>query len=220
MKTITSSKPFDEIRQMVNGIQKVFLIGCGTCATMCQTGGQKEVLEMKGRLEEEGKGVTGWMVLPVACDDLTKEALTENIDAIKQADAVLVMSCAFGVQTVISYTDKPVYPALNTLFIGREDTPGRFSEACLQCGECVLALTGGICPVTTCPKGILNGPCGGTKGGRCEVSPDIPCAWTRIYERLKALGRTDDLKKIIGPKDWSKSIRPGSFSLKQEGNER
>jgi ferredoxin len=213
MKTITSQKTFEEIKEALHEAENIYLVGCGTCATMCHTGGIPEVLEMKGKLKEIGKKVTGWIVLPVACDDITKEALSENAEAIAESDAILVMSCAFGVQTVTLYANKPVYPALNTLFIGKEDTPGHFSEVCIQCGECVLALTGGICPVTTCPKGLLNGPCGGTKNGKCEVSPDIPCAWVRIYERLKELGRLDDLKKTISPKDWSKGQRPGSYKI-------
>ncbi len=216
MKTITSQKPFEEIKEAIKDAKSVYLVGCGTCATMCHTGGITEVLEMKGKLKEIGKNVMGWMVLPVACDDITKEALSENAEPITKSDAILVMSCAFGVQTVTLYAKKPVYPALNTLFVGNEDVPGHFAEVCIQCGECVLALTGGICPVTTCSKGLLSGPCGGTKKGKCEVSHEIPCAWVRIYERLKELGRLDDLKKTIGPKDWSKGQRPGSYRIKEK----
>jgi ferredoxin len=217
MKSITVKKPFEEIKEAVKDAKGLFLVGCGTCATMCHTGGVQEVLEMKEELERLGKKVTGWMIPPVACDDLTKDALDENAEAIEEADAIMVMSCAFGVQTVVFFSNKPVYPASNTLFIGKEDSPGHFSEVCMQCGECVLAFTGGICPVTTCPKGLLNGPCGGTNDGKCEVSPDIACAWTRIYERLKKMNRLDDLKRIIEPKDWSKGQRPGSFNTKSEG---
>lgn len=213
MKTITVKKPFEEVKEAIGEIEKIFLIGCGTCATMCHTGGVQEISEMKGKLEGLGKKVTGWILPPVTCDELTKDALNENKDAIEKSDAILVMSCAFGVQTVVLFSDKPVYPTSNTLFIGKEDTPGHFSEVCMQCGECVLALTGGICPVTTCPKGLLNGPCGGTNDGKCEVNPDIPCAWTRIYERLKKMNKLDNFKKIIEPKDWSKGQRPGSFSI-------
>ncbi|MBT9170712.1 MAG: hypothetical protein DDT18_01057 [Actinobacteria bacterium] len=219
MKSITAKKLIDEIKEAIKDAEKIFLIGCGTCATMCHTGGVQEVLEVKDELEKSGKKVTGWMVPPIACDDLTKDALDENIEAIKEANAILVMSCAFGVQTVAFFSDKPVYPTANTLFIGKEDTPGHFSEVCIQCGECVLAFTGGICPITTCPKGLLNGPCGGTNDGKCEVSPDMPCAWVRIYERLKKINKFDDFKKIIGPKDWSKAQGPGSFSVKSKDEE-
>ncbi len=219
MKSITVKKPFDEVKETIGDAEKIFILGCGTCATMCHTGGVQEVLEMKSELEKSGKKVTGWIVPSIACDDLTKDALDENKEAIEEADIILVMSCAFGVQTVIFFSDKPICPTSNTLFIGKEDTPGHFSEVCMQCGECVLAMTGGICPVTTCPKGLLNGPCGGTNEGKCEVSPDIPCAWTRIYERLKKMNRLDDLKKIAKPKDWSKGQGPGSFSTKSKSGD-
>jgi ferredoxin len=220
MKSITVKKSFDEIRESIQDAGNIFLVGCGTCATMCHTGGVQEVLELKEELEKSGKKVTGWIVPPVTCDDLTKDALDENMEAIEEADAILVMSCAFGVQTVTFFSDKPICPTSNTLFMGKEDTPGHFAEVCMQCGECVLAVTGGICPVTTCPKGLLNGPCGGTNEGKCEVSPDIPCAWTRIYERLKKMDRLDDIKKIAEPKDWSKGQRPGSFSTVKKGEEK
>lgn len=217
MKTITAQKPFEEIIEALGDIEKVFLVGCGTCATMCHTGGESEVLQMKEKLEEAAKIVTGWMVIPTACDDLTKEALRENAESIERAQAILVMTCAFGVQTVAGWTDKPVYPALNTLFIGKEDAPGHFSEVCMQCGECVLAWTGGICPVTSCTKGLLNGPCGGTNNGKCEVDPEKDCAWTLIYQRLEKQGRLDIMRKYQSPKNFQAVIKPGKILIKREG---
>lgn len=216
MKIITAKKPFDEVKEAIRGAEKVFIIGCGNCATMCHTGGTQEVLEMKKELEDLGKKVLGWIVPPIACDDLTKDAIDKNQEAIEEADIILVMSCAFGVQTVLSFSDKPVCPTSNTLFIGKEDSPGHFSEVCIQCGECVLALTAGICPITTCPKGLLNGPCGGTKNGKCELSPDIPCAWVRIYERLKRINRLEDMKEILEAKDWSKGQKPRTLYAKEK----
>jgi len=205
MITITESKPLAEVMQYLQKSQKVYLIGCGTCATMLHTGGKSEVLEMKDKLEAKGKQVTGWMVIPTACDELTREALKINIKDIAAADSILVMSCAFGVQTVTLYADKPVYPALNSLFIGKEETPGCFVEICLQCGNCQLANTAGICPLVKCAKSLLNGPCGGSVEGKCEVSPDIPCAWQLIIDRLRALGQLDKLEEIVPPQDWSTS---------------
>jgi ferredoxin len=209
MKTITAQKPLEEIIQSLSGVEKVYLIGCGTCATMCHTGGKSEVLDMKGKLEAAGKKVTGWMVVPTACDELTKDALGENAKDIEAADAILAMPCAFGVQTITLYTDKPVYPALNTLFIGREEAPGQFIEVCMQCGNCILATTAGICPLVRCAKSLLNGPCGGSVDGKCEISPDIPCAWQMIYQRLAALGQLDKLEEIVPPRDWSTSSAGG-----------
>jgi ferredoxin len=203
VKTITAQKPFDEISQTLSGVGGVYVIGCGTCATMCHTGGKSEVLDMKGKLEAAGKKVAGWMVVPTACDELTKDALGECAKDIEAADAILAMTCAFGAQTIALYTNKPVYPALNTLFVGREETPGHFIEVCMQCGNCVLAKTAGICPLVRCAKSLLNGPCGGSVSGKCEISPDIPCAWQMIYDRLAALGQLDKLEEVVPPRDWS-----------------
>ena len=164
---------------------------------------------MKDKLEAAGKKVTGWMVIPTACDELTKDALSENAKDVEAADCILVMACAFGVQTVTFYTNKPVYPALNTLFIGKEERPGYFTEVCAQCGSCVLAQTAGICPLVRCAKSLLNGPCGGSVAGKCEISPDTPCAWQMIYDRLAALGQLDKLEEIVPPRDWSTSYAGG-----------
>ncbi|MBA7619367.1 hypothetical protein ES703_26705 [subsurface metagenome] len=209
MITITKPKPLEEIMPYLDKAKKVYLIGCGTCATICHTGGKSEVLEMKEKLEAAGKKVTGWMVIPTACDELTRDALVENAKDIEPADAILVMTCAFGVQTVTMYSDKPVYPALNTLFVGKEETPGHFIEVCMQCGNCVLATTVGICPLVRCAKSLLNGPCGGSVDGKCEVSPDTPCAWQLIYDRLKALGQLDKMEEIVPVRDWSTSSSGG-----------
>jgi ferredoxin len=221
MITITKQKPLEEVLPSLAKAKKVYIIGCGTCATICHTGGKAEVLEMKKKLEAEGKKVTGWMVIPTACDELTREALAENAEAIKAADAILVMSCAFGVQTVSMYSDKPVYPALNTLFVGREETPGHFIEVCMQCGNCVLATTAGICPLVRCAKSLLNGPCGGSVDGKCEISPDTPCAWQLIYDRLKALGQLDKMEEIMPVRDWSTSTSggPRRIVLSDEAND-
>jgi len=211
MKTISKQKPWEEIIEILTGVDKIYLIGCGTCATMCQSGGKSEVLEMKGKLEAAAKKVIGWMVIPTACDELTREALMENNKDIEIADGILALTCAFGVQTASLYADKPVYPALNTLFIGMEETPGHFVEVCMQCGKCLLGRTAGICPLVRCAKSLLNGPCGGSVEGKCEVSPDdIPCGWQMIIDRLQALGQLDILDEIVPPHDWSASQAGGS----------
>jgi ferredoxin len=209
MKTITEQKPLEEISEALSGVEKVYLVGCGTCATMCHTGGKSEVLDMKEKLEAAGKKVTGWMVVPTACDELTRDALEENAKNVEEADCILAMTCAFGVQTITLYTSKPVYPSLNTLFVGKEDTPGHFIEVCMQCGNCILAKTAGICPLVRCAKSLLNGPCGGSVDGKCEISPDVPCAWQLIYDRLEALGQLDKLEEIVPIRDWSTSSAGG-----------
>ncbi len=195
MKSITRQKSLEEIEQQLEGLERVYIVGCGTCATMTKTGGRDEVLDMKEHLQGLGKMVTGWTVIPTACDEMTEASLKENEGAIQSADCLLVMSCALGVQRVGSYNHKPAIPALDTLFIGVEDGPGYFHEVCDQCGQCVLGYTAGICPLTACHKGLLNGPCGGTNNGKCEIDNEKDCAWTLIYQRLKEQGRLDMMRK-------------------------
>ncbi|MFC2012101.1 methylenetetrahydrofolate reductase C-terminal domain-containing protein [Chloroflexota bacterium] len=195
MKSITMQKPIEEIEQQLEGQGRVYIVGCGTCATMTHTGGRDEVIDMKERLQNMGKLVTGWIVIPTACDEMTEATLKETNGTIESAGCILVMSCALGVQRVGWYIDKPVIPALDTLFIGMEETPGTFQEICDQCGHCVLGMTAGICPITACHKHLLNGPCGGTNNGKCEVDKEKDCAWTRIYQRLEEQGRLDLMRQ-------------------------
>jgi len=209
MITITEPKPFEEIMKYLDRCQGIYLIGCGSCPTIQHTGGKSEVLAMKDKLEAAGKKVTGWMVIPTVCDALTKEALAEGIKDINAIDCILVQSCAYGVQMVSRYSDKATYPALDTLFIGKEDSPGHFIEACRQCGHCVLGMTGGICPVVGCAKSLTHGPCGGSVDGKCEIDPDTPCAWQMIIDRLTALDQLDNLEEIEPPKDWGASSSGG-----------
>lgn len=192
----------------MEGINRVFIIGCGTCTTMTKTGGMDEVLEMKQRLHDTGKLATGWTVIPIACDAMTEDSMKENSNAIENASCVLVMSCALGVCKVSSYISKQVIPALDTLFIGLETESGDFHEVCAQCGQCVLGETAGICPITSCHKSLLNGPCGGTNNGKCEVDNEKDCAWTLIYQRLAALDRLDLMRKHHPPRNYQASPRP------------
>ncbi len=209
MISVTEQKPFEQIVASLARCKHVYIIGCGTCPTMLHTGGKTEVLEMKEKLQAQGKDVVGWMVIPTACDDLTKDALRESKKEIDKADCLLIMACAFGVQTVGDNTDKRVFPALNTLFMGKEEPLGTISEMCIQCGNCVLDRTAGICPVANCAKSLFNGPCGGSVNGKCEVSKDTPCAWQLIIDRLSALGQLDELEEIQPVKDWSTSNSGG-----------
>lgn len=222
MKTITEQKPIEEIEKYIKDDQNIYIIGCGTCATMCHSGGKTEVLKMKEELESKGKKVVGWMIIPTVCDDLTGDALREDAERVKKADSILVMACAFGTQTVASFASEegqPVYPALDTLFIGKEGGEfGLFAEICKQCGECILAETGGICPITVCAKGLVNGPCGGTNKGKCEEDPNKDCAWTLIYKRLEKLGKIDNMRKYHEPRNYQKVSRPGKVLVGTEGD--
>ncbi|MBL6968265.1 MAG: methylenetetrahydrofolate reductase C-terminal domain-containing protein [Desulfobacteraceae bacterium] len=214
IRSITQQKPEEELDQLLDGLGRVFIIGCGTCATLTQTGGVPEVSAIKKRLSEKGKMVTGDVVLAVACDNLTRDALAEYGSRMDQADVLLIMACAFGVQTIARQMKKVVVPALDTLFIGKETSLGEFNEICTQCGTCILGETGGICPVTSCHKGLVNGPCGGTNNGKCEIDNDKECAWTLIYNRLNELNRLDTMRKLQKPRNHQGELSPGKWRLK------
>jgi|SRR5450759_2177816 hypothetical protein len=218
MKSITAQKPLEELLEILGTASKVFIAGCGTCPTLIGTGGIDQVADLAASLKEAGKRVTGTVVLPVACEPLPFEARREFLEGTSKADAVLVMSCAYGVRQVADIVAGPTLPALNTLFIGREEGPGVFVEECSQCGDCVLGLTAGICPITRCAKSLFNGPCGGSVAGKCEVDPKIPCGWQMIYDRLKELGRLEQMEVIIPIRDWSKgwSGGPRRYSMNEK----
>jgi len=216
IRSITKQKPLAEVLELLGGMERVFIIGCGTCTTLAHTGGQAEVGAMKEKMQEAGKGVTGTLVIPVACDNLTEEAIQQNLPAMSQSQGLLIMTCAFGVQTISRFLDIPVIPALDTLFIGKEMGPGLFQEICLQCGECILGETGGICPVTSCHKGLVNGPCGGTQEGKCEVDRNKDCAWTLIYERLQKQGRLAAMRKFQPAKNYQVEPKPGKTIFELE----
>jgi len=206
---ITEQKKLEKILEHLEGSKSVFIIGCGRCSTSCETGGEKQVKEMSGKLEAKGKKVLGSVVIEAPCDDrLVKRDTKGHMAEIRKADSLLVMSCGVGVQTVAEILDKSAYPALESLFLGRTKRLGKFYEMCMMCGECVLDETEGICPIARCSKHLLNGPCGGSHDGKCEVDPKYDCAWHLIFERLKARGKTDKLRKFRGPKDYSRVIRP------------
>jgi ferredoxin len=213
IRSITKQKSEEEIDRLLEGLSRVFIIGCGTCVTLTRTGGEPEVQAMKEELSEKGKLVTGATVLPVACDNLTGEALREFAQKIDQADVLLIMTCAFGVQTIARHLKKMVVPALDTLFIGKETSVGLFDEICTQCGTCIIGETGGICPVTSCHKGMVNGPCGGTNNGKCEIDGNKDCVWTLIYNRLKELDRLDAMRKYQKPRNHQGEPTPGKWTL-------
>jgi hypothetical protein len=213
IRSITQKKPEKEIERLLEGLNRIFIIGCGTCVTLTRTGGEPEVRAMKDALSEKGKIVTGKTVVPVACDNLTREFLQDFGEQIDQADALLIMTCAFGVQTIARQLKKMVVPALDTLFIGKETAVGLFDEICTQCGTCIIGETGGICPVTNCHKGLVNGPCGGTNHGKCEIDVDKDCVWTLIYNRLQELGRLDSMRKYQKPRNHQGEPKPGKFKL-------
>jgi hypothetical protein len=216
IRSITQAKPEAELDRLLDGLNRLFIVGCGTCVTLTATGGEPQVRAMGETLSGKGKLVTGSVVVPVACDNLTTEILDDHGAPIKQADALLIMTCAYGVQTIARQLRKMVIPALDTLFIGKESGPGLFDEICTQCGTCIIGETGGICPVTNCHKGMVNGPCGGTDKGKCEIDKEKDCAWTLIYYRLQELGRLESMKRYQKPRNHQGEPKPGKFRLPQD----
>ncbi len=220
-------KPLEEIKEMVKGYKRVLNIGCGGCTSVCLAGGQKEVNMLNAEIE----ALLGSDSSPVQIDAYTIERqcngdfFSDLDEMITNYEAVLSMACGAGVQFVAErYPEKPIFPALNTVFVGVDREIGWYEENCRTCGECVLAETGGICPVTRCAKGLFNGPCGGTTlEGKCEVNSDVPCAWYEIYERLKKQGRLENILKIKTAREWEnqtqRSLIQEAFKKRYEKKE-
>jgi hypothetical protein len=208
--TVTEKKQLEEILASLEGAQKIFIIGCGDCATQCETGGETEVAEMKKLLEEAGKTVTGGVVPDTACEVLlTKKDMRKHQKDVDEADAFLVLSCGAGVQAVSSIVDKTVVPGCNSLFIGDTIRKGQLFEWCSACAECIIGEYAGVCPITRCPKGQMHGPCGGAENGKCEVDPEQDCVWAIIYDRAKKTGAWEKIAAgSAAPRDFRKQTKP------------
>lgn len=216
-------KPMDEILRMLEGKDKLVLCGCGGCATIFHTGGEPEVKEMADTLSKHGKSILAAIAPPfgefTCYAPWSKERLSKYRQEIEECDAILMMACGDGLQVVRESVlenefglVKPIYPA-NDAIGHMGGGPSSFREKCMQCGECLLGQFAGICPMTQCAKGLLNGPCGGSKNGKCEADPERDCAWILIYERLKKLGALEKMKEFIPPKDYSKMARPRKIEV-------
>jgi len=212
---IAERKPLEEIRNMLAGYKRILVVGCGTCVTICWAGGEKEVgiLSSQLRLASSKDGNELSVMEAVVERQCEKEMVEELRDKIQEVDAILSMGCGVGVQTIADiFEEKPIFPALNTTFIGMPEAEGLWTEKCGACGDCFLDRTGGICPVVRCAKGLLNGPCGGTrKGGKCEIDPEKDCAWVLIYHRLERQGRLNLMRKYYEPKNYRAVKRPGKI---------
>ena len=205
---IAEQKPLEEIRELIGGAEKVLVMGCGTCVTVCFAGGAREAdtlaasLRMSTKLAGENKAITTSTVQR-QCE---WEYLAESSDDVTAADVVVSLGCGIGVQAIAErFPDAWVVPGLDTSFLGLPVEPGVWEERCAACGECILGITAGICPIARCAKSLLNGPCGGSEDGHCEVDPETPCAWQLIYDRLTHLGRIDVLMNPQPPKNWKAS---------------
>jgi len=202
----TENKPIDEILDSLSDEKNIFLLACNGCADVCETGGEKALWAMKADLEKAGKNITGTALVDFLCNKvLVATRLAREADALKEADSILVLTCGVGVQAVSKVVDKVVHPAANTVSLGGLKGLWPADERCQGCGECVLDCTGGICPIAFCAKSLLNGPCGGSQDGKCEIDKDTDCAWQLIYDRLKSLDKLENLARIIEPKDWQQS---------------
>lgn len=212
-------KPLEEIMKFVKPYGRILLVGCNECVTVCAAGGRKEVGLLASALQlkfmQTGQTLDiKEMTLERQCDPEYVEELAPFID---QADAVLSMACGCGVQEVARrFKNLPVYPAVNTKFMGASERQGVWAERCQGCGDCLLGLTGGICPIARCSKQILNGPCGGSTNGKCEISPEVDCVWQLIWDRLKALGIEDRYEDIMPVKDWQTSRGGGPRKIIRE----
>jgi ferredoxin len=207
---IAEVKPIAEIMELIRPYKKVLNAGCGGCVAVCLGGGQKEVdtlntrIELTCREQKISLEISGFTV-ERQCDMQFNAELDQMVGPY---DALLSMACGAGIQFLAErYPDKPVLPAVNTTFVGVNKEIGWYEERCQSCGDCVLGVTGGICPVTMCAKSLFNGPCGGPQDGHCEVDKDTPCAWIQIHDRLKAQGRLDNILKVFPAREWQNQVQ-------------
>ncbi|MCS7098160.1 MAG: methylenetetrahydrofolate reductase C-terminal domain-containing protein [Candidatus Methanomethyliaceae archaeon] len=205
---ITKQKP--NLLKYVENYDRIFIIGCGECATVCKTGGEEQVEALSKIL---GDRVIGKIVIESPCNvKFLKKDLKPSL--YEGAKAILALCCGIGAQTIAEFTNKEIIAGLDTLFMGEVGMKGKFYEKCRACGLCILYETGGICPISRCAKKLLNGPCGGMVDEKCEVSNySKDCAWVLIYKRLKKLGRESELEKIREARDWSTISQPGEITL-------
>ncbi|MDP3285285.1 MAG: methylenetetrahydrofolate reductase C-terminal domain-containing protein [Desulfobacterales bacterium] len=216
---VADKKPIEEIIKEIESYNRVLILGCNECVTVCEAGGKKEVGILASALRmyflNQGKDVKiDEVTLERQCDH---EYLEEIRDRVDKYDAVISLACGVGVQFMAEkYHTLPVYPGVNTCFLGVTEKRGLWTERCQACGKCILAKTAGICPVSRCAKRLLNGPCGGSTNGRCEISKEVDCAWQLIVDRLKALGKMDDYENIIPLKDWSTDRAGGPRKVARE----
>jgi ferredoxin len=203
---ITKQKSLEDILALV-GKRPVFILGCSECATVCQTGGESQVLEMKGVFEQHNIPVTGWTILDPACHKLnSKRLLKAHKEALAQTKSLVVLACGNGIQTVAELFEQlDVIPGTDTLFLGEIKHIDEFEKRCSMCGECLIDIFGGICPITRCPKAMLNGPCGGVNNGKCEIDENLDCIWVHSIKILQQKEKQQVLKIIQPPKDWSKA---------------
>jgi len=202
---LSEQKPWEEVLGYLDGEKNIFVLGCNGCAQSSGSGGPVQVAEMKNKLEEAGRKVTGTSVIDFLCDKaLVKSRLRPRIEQLKASDSILIMTCGIGVQAVAAAVNKVCHPACNTINLGGSRGTWQGEERCQECGQCLLDYTGGICPISACTKSLVSGQCGGASKGKCELDPKRDCGWERIYNRLKSKNQLDKLRISIDPVDYSK----------------
>jgi ferredoxin len=216
---VGEQKPLEEIRELIGEAKKVLVVGCGTCVSVCFAGGEREAQELASSLRLAA-GVDG-RAQNVSDVTVQRQCEWEYIDPlaeqIAESDVVVSIACGIGVQTLVErFPDTWIVPGLNTTFLGMPQEQGTWVERCQACGDCVLAYTGGICPVTRCSKQLFNGPCGGSHDGKCEIDDEVDCAWHLIYERLNRLGKLDLIKVFRPAKNWDVSRDGGPRKIVRE----
>lgn len=217
---VAEQKPLEEIERLIAPYERVLILGCGTCMTVCGAGGEREVSLLSQALRvAQAKGLIthhsfSEYTVKRQCDFEFLEPLEDRVEGV---DAILSLGCGVGVQAVAErFPYLPVLPGVNTAFLGLAEEWGVWDERCAACGDCLLADTGGICPITRCAKGILNGPCAGSKNGKCEVNKEVDCAWILIYQRLERLGQLDRMRRYYPPRNFQVSPRPRRLVKKVE----
>ncbi len=211
---VAQAKPFVEIQKMIRGYSRILVAGCGTCVAVCLTGGEKEAGILATRLKlAAGHDNKNFQAVAATVErQCDREFIQLFRDHVAQVDAIVSLACGAGIQFLAEmYPDIPVFPGVDTSFIGVSEGAGVWSERCRSCNQCYLGITGGICPVTMCAKGLLNGPCGGPKNGKCETDPQRDCAWVQIISRLERQSRLDFLKEIVPPKCNDRSTHPAKI---------
>jgi ferredoxin len=206
---VARPKSFEEIKKFIGNYKKVAVLGCGGCVTVRSIGGQKQAEELASQLRLWARRQGKELVVTEAT--LTRQCEPEFVDSLKEKsgdwEVAVSLACGVGVQCLAErYPSLKVFPGVDTTFMGATIEPGLYWERCVGCGDCIVGETGGFCPVARCAKNLMNGPCGGSQGGKCEVSPETPCVWQLIYERMEELGIGGELDSIKPPKDWS--VRP------------
>ncbi|UCD88955.1 MAG: methylenetetrahydrofolate reductase C-terminal domain-containing protein [Desulfobacterales bacterium] len=216
---VGEQKPIAEIKAIVKPYKKLLILGCGTCVKTCFAGGEDEVAVLASALrlsfKKDGKAIDiAEYTIERQCEN---EFIQEAAKVIAQNDSVLSLACGAGVQAIARRFAKiPVLPGVNTTFLGVLERQGFFTEECTGCGNCVLGIFGGICPITRCAKKLLNGPCGGSQKGYCEIKAETECAWHLIIDRSKSLGQLNNLTTYVPPKDWRSSNSGGPRRLVRE----